>query len=311
MSELRTDPLTGTLVIVAPGRAARPDTFTAHEERADAIAACPFCPGHERETPPETFRTGSGAADEPGWTIRVFPNKFPIVTRTGAGIRGIHEVLVLSPDHRASFAELTPGDAREVVRVMRDRLHAHLDEGFPFAQGFMNRGAEAGASIAHPHAQMITIDVVPPAIDVVSRRFAADPDVLRRVIDDAARGDLIVADGPAVIWCPYASRGPFEMTVAVPGGGARFDTADNASVAAVADALGDALRRLQRVLGASVPYNVVFDSGPVGAPYQWFVRIAPRLHVTAGFEHTTDVYITTVRPEDAAEQLRTATITTT
>lgn len=306
MSELRVDPLTGTLVIVAPGRAARPDTFAAQTERDDATRACPFCPGHERETPPETFRTGSGGPDEPGWRIRVFPNKFPIVTRDDQRLRGIHEVLVLSPDHDASFAELAPDDARSVLRVMRDRLHDHLGEGFPFTQGFMNRGAEAGASIAHPHAQMITIDVVPPAIRAVSERFAADPDVLRRTIAEADDDGLVVSEGGAVVWCPFASRGPFEMAIAVGDAGPRFDMADDAQVAAVADALSDALRRLQRVLGPSVPYNVVVDSGPVDAPYEWFVRIAPRLTVTAGFEHTTDVYINTVPPEAAAAELRRA-----
>lgn len=309
MSELRVDPLTGTPVLLVPGRAARPDTYAPGSTRArDERASCPFCPGHEHETPPETFRTGRGEPGGPGWAIRVFPNKFPLVSPDAGDVRGVHEVLVLSPDHDASFPDLAREDARAVLLVARDRAHSYLERGLPYAIALVNHGAEAGASIAHPHAQLVGLDVVPPGVRAVTDRFAAAPDLVRRAIDDAPARDLVVRDGPAVAWCPYASRSPFEVAIAVADAGSRFDLATDEHARAVADALHDALRRIRAVLGPHVPYNVMIDSGPIDGAYHWFVRVTPRVTVTAGFEHTTGVLVNVVRPDDAAAELRAAEI---
>src|SRR5262245_28555172 len=84
-SELRIDVLTGLHVIVAPGRSVRPDTFrTETAPLPPTVDSCPFCAGNETETPPEVARRGDGAADTPGWTIRVVPNKYPIVGSRGS-----------------------------------------------------------------------------------------------------------------------------------------------------------------------------------------------------------------------------------
>src|SRR5579862_1414023 len=97
MQELRTDEVTGTCVIVAPGRATRPVVFSPPTATAaTALESCPFCPGHEAMTPPEVARVGVGAPDTPGWQVRVVPNLYPIVGSEG-GLPGAHDVLVLSP----------------------------------------------------------------------------------------------------------------------------------------------------------------------------------------------------------------------
>src|SRR6478736_3298673 len=101
MPEMRHDALTDRLVIVAAERAARPETFRREREPLPATAPnCPFCPGNESETPPEVCREGDGAPDTPGWTLRVVPNKYPIV---GGSVAGAHEVVVLCPAHDRSL----------------------------------------------------------------------------------------------------------------------------------------------------------------------------------------------------------------
>ncbi|MET1003550.1 MAG: galactose-1-phosphate uridylyltransferase, partial [Acidimicrobiia bacterium] len=110
MPELRDDSLTGARVIVAPGRSARPDAFRVQAPASPAaVASCPFCAGNEHETPPEVARTGSGQPETPGWRVRVVPNKYPIV---GEGLAGAHEVVIFSPAHNRSFADLDPDAAR-------------------------------------------------------------------------------------------------------------------------------------------------------------------------------------------------------
>ena len=117
MSELRLNPLTGRWVTIASERAARPDEFpsTSLEVEADLGRPCPFCPGHELENP-----SVSECVDDDGdWRVRVVPNLFPAfsgdrlltVNQPGPAVppgaaSGIHEVLVLTPEHAPSFADL-------------------------------------------------------------------------------------------------------------------------------------------------------------------------------------------------------------
>ncbi|MGH8984943.1 MAG: galactose-1-phosphate uridylyltransferase, partial [Acidimicrobiia bacterium] len=187
MSELRRDELSGRWVLLAPDRAARPKTFVDRSETPQARRACPFCPGNERETPPEVARTGEGVPDTPGWRVRVVPNLYPIVGGTDGG-GGAHEVLIFTPDHNHSFGYLSDDEAAEAVTVLRDRVRHHLGEGCAYVQAAINHGPAAGASIEHPHAQVIALDFVPPAVSAALERVASAGDDLVATAAAAAPG---------------------------------------------------------------------------------------------------------------------------
>ena len=131
MPELRRDPLTGEVILLAPGRAARPHTVTDAPNDLSGPRGCPFCPGHESDTPPEVARLGSGRADAPGWRVRAFPNLYPIIGGPDAheGATGAHEVVVLSPDHDRDLGGLDDDETIEVFGVLRDRYAAHARAG--------------------------------------------------------------------------------------------------------------------------------------------------------------------------------------
>lgn len=309
--ELRHDRLTGELVLFAPTRSTRPHTTAASATAESGSEHCPFCPGHEGETPPEISRTGTGAPGTPGWRRRVFPNLYPIVGGSDAasGATGAHEVVVLAPEHDHNLARLDDGDAVEVFEVLRDRARAHAEAGRAYVQVVVNEGRAAGASIAHPHAQVLALDFVPPAVAAASRRFAeAGRDL---VVGDHALarrdGTAVTADRVAPTWCGTASGSPFEARVAALGSGGRFAHCTDAELAAVGQAVPDALRRLATVLGRS-PYNVVVHDAPTGGegPYHWWVQIVPRLEVRAGFELGTGLSVQSVDPVAAASRLREA-----
>lgn len=320
MAELRTDPLTGVSTIVATARATRPDTHRPDSPPSGRVAlpahdaACPFCPGNESQTPPEVARRGPGRRDMPGWTIRVVPNLYPAVAppgRAGDGLAaGAHEVVVVSPAHDRDLGRLDDTEVEEVFAVLRDRARTHLDDGRAYVSVFVNHGRPAGASIEHPHAQVLSLDAVPPEARAAQARVAAAGRdlVADQHVDAAARG-LVVLDGPAVAWCPWAAAWPYEMVIAHPGGGARFDTAADTELSAVARATRDAVARLAALLGA-VPYNVLVAGAGSTAPPEphehWYVRIVPRTVVRAGFEMLSGLAINTVAPEDAAARLRAA-----
>jgi UDPglucose--hexose-1-phosphate uridylyltransferase len=308
--ELRRDDLTGELVLVAPGRAARPHTSAARTGTPPAAADCPFCPGHESATPPEVARIGGGPPNEPGWQVRAFPNLYPFVGGVEAGLRatGAHEVVVLSPSHD-DLSRLGDDAASQVLRMLRDRSHAHADGGHAYVQVAVNQGREAGASIAHPHAQVVALDFVPPAVDEALARFAAAGDDLVRADHGRAEREdgLVLARDGVAAWCGPGSSTPYEVRLAALGAGARFATATDAELTALALALRDSLRRLAAVLD-DPPYNVVLHDAPArGEPrYHWWVRVLPRVVVPAGFELGTGVLVQPVDPRDAAAQLRSA-----
>jgi UDPglucose--hexose-1-phosphate uridylyltransferase len=296
--DTRVDRLTGATVVVAPGRAARPDTFRRPEEpRPEHVATCPFCPGNERATPPEVARRGPGAPDTPGWQVRVVPNLYPA--------SAAHEVVITAPAHHTTLWDLPAAAVAEVVDVLAERSAHHLGTGCAHVQTFVNHGRAAGASIEHPHAQLVGLDFVPPLVMHQSRRFAAEPDLLAAAVAEARTAGFVIADdGAATVWCPPASVSPFVLRVSLPDPGPRLDSSPAEARAAAATALHHALRALHDVLGGA-DLNVVFHSGSAdGAPFSWWIEIVPRVTVQAGFELGTGVLVNPADPAATAEQLR-------
>jgi UDPglucose--hexose-1-phosphate uridylyltransferase len=242
--------------------------------------------------------------------VRVVPNLYPIVGGPDAepGVTGAHEVAVLSPEHGRSFAQLEDAQAAEVLVVLRDRARHHLRAGAAFVQVVINHGAAAGASIEHPHAQLVALDFVPPAVEhAVGQGEAAADDLVLADLERAG-DDLVVLDGAAPSWCPHAASTPFEFRVALRAPGARFDDADDARVDEVAQATRSTLARLAAVLG-DVPYNLVVYTAPPGATddaFHWYVEVQTRIAVVAGFEQGTGILVNTTPPELAASRLREA-----
>ena len=309
MPELRRDELSGRWVLLAPGRATRPHTFPASSGGARTTPAnCPFCPGNEQLTPPEVYRTGDGAPDTPGWRVRVVPNLYPIVggADAGPGATGAHEVVVLSPAHEASFGQLDWQQATEVLTVLRDRARHHLAAGRAFVQVVINHGRAAGASIEHPHAQIVALDLLPPAVAQAVERFEdAGHDLVMADIDRAG-DDLRLVDEPVAAWCPRAGSAPYELRLALGSPGARFDEAGDDDTRLLADATRSVLARLGTATG-DAPYNLVVHTGPPGAgdkSFHWYVEVQTRLGVVAGFEQGTGILVNTVPPELAARELR-------
>jgi UDPglucose--hexose-1-phosphate uridylyltransferase len=295
MTELRHDLVSDRLVVVAEARGTRPHTLASGPpDEDDGPEQCPFCPGHESMTPPEIARTGDGARGEPGWQVRVFPNLYPITDA--------HEVVVLSPDHHRVLAALSDEEATELFVVLRDRVHALIGEGYPFATAILNQGRAAGASIAHPHAQVFALDFVPPeALSRRARQLEA-PDLLDADAELARAHDLVVTDDAAArTWCPHASTAPLVVRI-VPSRPfpPDFARAADDDVASVARAAREAVARLDRLVPHAA-YNLVVQPAP-----RWHVEITPRLGVLAGFEQTTGVFVNTLTPEHAATMLRDA-----
>lgn len=320
MSQLRLDPLTGRWVAISLERSERPHAFLTRTlpVEDDPNRACPFCPGHEAATPPALETYGNDG----GWLVRVVPNKYPafsgaepmVVTHLGpvftqAPAGGAHEVVVFTPEHDVSLADLPDAQAGLVMAAIRDRMDDHSrTSGLRYSQAIVNYGREAGASIVHPHGQLLGIPFVPRGLsDELAgfSRFQGSCLLCTTVEAETAAGHrVILEDERVVVLCPFWSGSPFEMLVIPKEHDPHLHTAAPADLTAVGRAVRDALARLRNTVG-DVAYNVVFHSAPfrVHGEYHWHVHLHPKLTTRAGFELGTGVLLNVMPPELAAQAL--------
>jgi galactose-1-phosphate uridylyltransferase len=226
MPELRRDVVTGRWVIISTDRQKRPHDF--RFERAAAIGReqCPFCPGHEAMTPPEvlSYRQNGGAPNAPGWDVRVVPNKFPslqvegTLDREGEGMFdrmngiGAHEVIIETPDHDRSLAHMAESEIERVLWAFRERiLDLKQDHRLRYILVFKNHGAAAGATLEHPHSQLIALPIVPDfvreEIEGAQRHFDVKErcvfcDIVHQEMRDGRR--VIQENADVVALAPYA-----------------------------------------------------------------------------------------------------------
>jgi UDPglucose--hexose-1-phosphate uridylyltransferase len=281
VGELRRDPLSGRLVAIAPGRAGRPGAGRAliEEETPEELAECPFCAGRENRTPPEVLRIGDP------WQVRVVPNLYPAVDR--------QEVVVHSPRHVRTFADLTGEELDAVAEAWRAREGAAHAAGYGYVHALVNEGRAAGSSLPHSHSQLVWLEEEPPEVAAERTRAAAGECTLCALLASPEAVGLEVArDGPAVAIAHPAGRLPYELLVAGEhGGGDRF-------LAPGLRLVREAVRRL-RALEGPIPWNAWLHPG--GHPH---LELLPRLTVMAGLELGAGIYVNTLPPEEAAARLR-------
>jgi UDPglucose--hexose-1-phosphate uridylyltransferase len=328
MPELRKDPVVGRWVIIATERSQRPSDFQRQPEPKRG-GVCPFCPGNEAQTPSEVlaYRTVGSGPNAPGWTVRVVPNKYPALRIEGAlspcadgvyermnGI-GAHEVIIETPDHQASLATLPLRHVEDVLWAFRDRtLDLQKDERFRSIQIFKNHGAAAGASLEHPHSQLIALPVVPKR---VREELAGSAQYFRHhqrcifcaIIEQELRAErrVVSENAECVALAPFASRFPFEVCILPKVHAAAFERAPHQVYRALAAILQEVLQRTCALL-RDPPYNFMLHSAPweehCSDHYHWHLELTPRLTGVAGFEWGTGFYINPTPPEEAARFLR-------
>lgn len=281
----RVDPLTGATTWIVPGRQSRPNL-------PDAV--CPFCPGGLE-------------APEP-YQVLAFQNRWPPFPG------GRAEIVLYTSDHDASFADLSPAEARRVVDLWADRsasLGARPDVDYVLV--FENRGPDVGATIAHPHGQIYGFDSVPPAA-AVELEGTRDIDGL----GPDAPGDRLVttASGGWRAWVPVAATWPYELVLAPDAAVPDLPSLDDDGRAGLGALLIDVVGRLDRLFDAAMPFMLWFHQRPFDGG-DWptahlHVHIAPLLRgpgtqrfVAAG-ELGSGVWFNPVEPAAAAERLRQA-----
>lgn len=327
ISELRQDIVSGDWVVIATGRAKRPDEFAAHTQLSfrQPKKTCPFEDLSGRMVVRHALHGEAGDRD---WWVAVIPNKYPAF---GKGTRGethaagpyqwtegigFHEVVV-TRDHGRSIALMSVEEVEALLRAYQERYRELAkDTGVKYISIFHNHGRLSGATIAHPHSQIIAIPVIPPDVGRSVKGSAAyfhhHKKCVHCVMIDfemKARERIIYENDHCVIVAPYASKTAFEMRIFPKNHRAHFEKISVAELRGLADGLQKALGKLAQGL-RNPDYNFFLHTAPMGIyeefhHYHWHFEILPKTAIWAGFEIGTGIEISTITPEAAARFLHT------
>jgi UDPglucose--hexose-1-phosphate uridylyltransferase len=338
MPELRKDPVSNRWVIISTERGNRPTDFQNRNEHSTANT-CPFCYGNEKETPFEIAAISSikREPDTPGWDVRVIPNKYKALilegelNREGVGIFdkmngiGTHEVIIESPDHNANLADMSVEHISKIIKIYQKRIiDLYKDLRFRYILIFRNFGESAGASLTHPHTQIIATPTTPVSVKVeldAARNYYYDKercifcDIIKQEI--SLKDRIILENDHFVSLAPFASRFPFEATILPKRHMSNFSCIPEDLFDSLAFVLKDTMSRIKVVLN-NPAYNYLIHTVPntqswkrrsnywetIDVDYHWHIEIIPRLTRIAGFEWGTGFYINPTLPEDAAKLLR-------
>lgn len=331
-SELRYDLVSKDWVVIATGRAKRPEMFKKEKSAKESVSKsqCPFCNIDKQEKPTLIFDHGKKVPLENGipktWTVVSIPNKYPAFSKSDSfnerheGIYriidgvGFHEVLV-TKDHEKQLGQLSIEEIKEVINAYQERYLDLMNEKLiSYVSIFQNHGKEAGASVTHPHSQIIAIPLIDP--DLQSSLNGSESyfkeykrcvhcDMLKEDIKDGRR--VVFENEEFVVVVPFASKVSFETRIYPKVHHAYFERITNGQKDCFAEALKEALSRLYKALNDPA-YNFFIHTAPCDGKdynhYHWHLEILPKTQIWAGFELGAGIEISTIEPEKAAEYLR-------
>lgn len=328
MREFRRDPIIGRWIIISTERAKRPFAVVKYKRENDDVETCPFCWGNEKFTPPEivAYRPPNTQKDTPGWWVRTIPNKYPALRVEGKVIKsadgiydkitgiGAHEVIIETHHHDKDIYELDPKNVEDIFKMYKDRIiDLKRDIRFEYILIFKNCGTQAGATLSHPHSQLIALPMVPIRIKQELKGAQSYFETKERCIycdivnEELKRAERVVTENDDfVAICPYASRFPFEIWILPKRHDPMYEDIHNDELKNLASIIQIVNRKINNALDIP-PYNYLLHTSPLKDGnlqyYHWHIEIMPKLSGIGGFEWGTGFYINHIAPEEAAKFL--------
>ena len=325
-SELRQDLVSGDWIVISPGRAKRPGQLIKKTEKRKRAPKnnCPFEDPQKNSGKKPVLIYGNNRK----WEIQVIENKYPafvprkvcpVVFKNGPyqaiDAVGYHE-LVITKNHDVNFASLSQNSARQVFEIFRDRYLMFLnDKCLHYVSIFHNWGPTAGASIYHPHYQIIAIPVIPPdvshSLDGSLRYYKKYKKCVHCVMMDYEKKNkkrILYENVGAVAFAPYVSKEPFEVRIFPKRHLPYFENTLDVDLDYVVDALQATFKKIKKNL-KDPDYNFFIHTAPIKNKenykhYHWHIEIVPKMNISAGFELSTGVEINPVDPDEAVKLLR-------
>lgn len=325
-TELRQDIITGDWVVIATGRGKRPEDFASSKRETvpeNPEKICFFCYPEKTEQEKDVLMYKGADGD---WSLRVIPNKYPALSR-GARMKhfeegpyfamdgvGYHEVII-TRDHKKQIALLDKLEVAEVIDAYQSRYIDLMNKkSVNYIEIFHNHGKEAGASISHPHSQLMTMPVISPYVEGeltgAERYYQMNKKcVFCTIIEwELERKKRIVFENDAfLVFCPFASRAAFETWIIPKNHKPYFERTSQDDKIMAGEALKTAIAKIYKALGDPA-YNFYIHTSPCDGKdyphFHWHLEIIPRTSIWAGLELSTGIEISTIAPEEAAGFLR-------
>ena len=306
-SELRLDLVSGDWVVVAVNRARRPVNLMK--------TGCPFCEGEIIKS--AIFRHKkiiSVLNDFPSFSYGDDLNRrFDGPNQIMDGV-GFHEIVVY-PDHDKDLHQFSEEELKNMIDVFQMRYLDLIDKKFiKYVSIFHNHGKEAGASVFHPHSQIVAIPVIDPqlrdSLDGAESFYIKNKQcVYCTMIDwDIKDGQRVIYENKKfVVLCPFAPQANFEIRIYPKEHRPYFEKIEEKDKILFAEALKVALSKIYNGLN-NPAYNFYIHTAPKGEEdyehYHWHLVILPKTSIFAGFEYSAGMEVSTIEPEKAAEFLR-------
>ncbi len=322
--EIRYDAVSGKAVIISQARENRPmdvDNSPNTQVKQKEEITCPFCPGNESSTPVEEWKL----EDENGWLIRVVENKFPALNKNltynekeeglfkWGEAAGIHEVIIEHTNHHHEFFNYSIEEFKNIIIAYKERMQSlYTKDSIEFVAVFKNHGKTAGASLKHPHSQIIATPFIPPDLREElegSKSYYENNGqcIFCSIIEEELKLNkrIILEDENYVVISPYAAKMPYQMSILPKSHQERFENLKEEEVDKLATVIYKLSSSILNNLG-NIPFNLYIHTSPKGNyPYfHWHMEIVPRLPVMGGFELATGIFVNSNSPEKCAEILK-------
>ncbi|MEW6295551.1 MAG: galactose-1-phosphate uridylyltransferase [Candidatus Diapherotrites archaeon] len=322
-NEFRKDYLLDEWVIIAANRAKRPSDLKEIEQRKEEDKKnydpqCPFCPGNEAMTPPETYRAGGEK-----WGLRVFGNKFAAVSPETKAVKekkdfyenitafGYHELVVETPDHGQEFYDESPEQITELFKSFQKRTEAMKKKnGVKYVLCIKNYGRECGASLSHTHAQIITFPIIPHRIQheldsakeyYKKKKKCIYCEIIKKEIQTERR---IFDKKHFAVIAPYASKWPYESLILTKKHYSSLQELNEEELRELGGTVKELFSKYSEIIKRP-PFNFVLHQNLSKIPhYHFHIEVYPNVHkVWGGVEKGASIVLNEVPPEMAAGYL--------
>lgn len=325
-SQLRQDLVSGDWIVIAPGRSKRPHQLIKKPEKIKVPpkAGCPF--ENPEKNGQKLILTYGNHKD---WQLKIVENKYPafshkenqcaVVVKRGPYFltEGIgHHDLVITRSHIKNFHMLSEEEANQVFEAFRDRYLMLLnDKCVSYVSMFHNWGLKAGASIYHPHYQVISIPVIPPdvehSINGSLKFFKKHKKCVHCLMisnELKTKKRILYQNERVIAFAPFVSKEPFEIRIFPKKHLPYFENTLDADLKNIVKALQHILKQIKKNLN-DPDYNFFIHTAPLKnkkkySHYHWHIEIRPKITIRAGFELGTGMDINIVDPDIAARFLK-------
>ncbi|HSQ87930.1 galactose-1-phosphate uridylyltransferase [Romboutsia sp.] len=314
MKEIIRDNMNNDIVIVAKNRSKRPMDKVAiqieEETTLEYDKECPFCRGNESYTTNERFKI----EDEVGWLVKSVDNKFPIVDELPGEVYGLHEVMIDTYRHNGSFYNMSEDEFKNMFSMYKDRYITLMsDENIEYVSIFKNFLRKSGASLIHPHSQIISLSILPPDIEneiEISNRYYRDNDVClyeEIIKNEIENENRVIHNGSYfLVIVPYATKYSGEVRIIFKEK-IGFEEINEKHITELSKIFQKLFKKLYNMSGYNA-FNLCIHTHPLKVEskknFNVHMHIIPRKYSFGGFELGTGIYVSSINPEELAKKLK-------